>query len=374
MTTFKTMKDRHSPSPFPGVALMKKLSTIGTVMFRLPVMFTLLISLSFVCPVICDAQYAEAGNVFGPNWANEMFSQQRHDFGFVARGAETKQRVTIKNIYKQPVHISNIRTSCGCTAGAVNKNTIPSLETAELEITIDTKRFLGEKNTTVFVTFDSPMYAEVQFPIHVYIRSDIVLTPGLADFGRIPVGAGAAKDITIEYAGRPDWAITGIENNNSNVTADFKQLARQGQGATYQLSIAVAPDAPIGTIRNQIFLKTNDVKSPLVPVMIEATVEPDIIVTPAVVDLGMLRPGQQKQAPSVVIRGKKPFVIEKVECDSDRQLFMFKPSEGEKLVHVLQLTVNAPGESGNLAEDFTITVAGRNEPISFRATGKVVSN
>lgn len=343
-------------------------------MFRLPVMFSLLLASGVYFPVICDAQLAEASTIWAPNWANEMFSQDRHDFGFVARGAETKHRVTIKNIYKQPVHISNIRTSCGCTAGSVTKNTIESLETAELEITIDTKRFLGEKNTTVFVTFDSPLYAEVQFPIHVYIRSDIVLTPGLADFGRIPAGEGAAKDIKLEYAGRPNWAIEGIENSNPNITANFEQTMRQGQAATYNLSIALSPGMPVGTLRSQIFLKTNDVKSPRVPVMIEATVEPDIIITPAVVDLGMLRPGQQKQAPSVIIRGKKPFSIEKVECESDRHLFLFKPSEGEKPVHVLQLTVNAPSETGNLTEDFTVTIAGRPETISFRATGKVLGN
>jgi hypothetical protein len=58
-------------------------------------------------------------------------------------------------------------------------------------------------------------------------------------------------------------------------------------------------------------------------------------------------------------------VIEKIECDSDKQAFRFRPPEGEKRVHVVPLTLTAPTEAGKFTEVFTVTVAGRPEPRGF---------
>jgi len=40
---------------------------------------------------------------------------------------------------------------------------------------------------------------------------------------------------------------------------------------------------------------------------------------------------------------------------------------------VLPLTVIAPDEPGTLTEEFTVTIAGRSEPVTFKAYGKIVA-
>ena len=52
----------------------------------------------------------------------------------------------------------------------------------------------------------------------------------------------------------------------------------------------------------------------------EATVEADVMVTPAIVSLGVMKPGEAKQF-NVVIKGKQPFQIDKIECDSETGIF-----------------------------------------------------
>ncbi|MBR9803608.1 hypothetical protein GYB59_18795 [bacterium] len=47
--------------------------------------------------------------------------------------------------------------------------------------------------------------------------------------------------------------------------------------------------------------------------------------------------------------------------------------QDEKAVHVVPLTISTPDGDGTLVEEFTITIDGRPDPITFKALGKVVS-
>lgn len=317
--------------------------------------------------------YTSAVQALEPDWAEEMFSSLEHKFGVVARGAETKTVVKIKNLYKQNVNISSVRTSCSCTQASVDKTFLKSLETAELTISIDTKRFMRQKNTQVIINFDSPRVKEVRIPISVYIRTDVVLTPGSADFGRVDKGAETTKTINVAYAGRADWKITGVESSDKFVKAEVVETKRQGNSANYSLKVTLKDDAPIGDLRGKLTLLTNDANSPKVPVLMEATVEPDIVITPETVSLGMLKPGVEKTV-RIVVRGKKPFSIDKIECASDTEAFKHPPLTGAKKVHVIPITVDPPSTPGDFTEDFTMTIAGRTETVSFKAFGKIMGN
>src|SRR5207249_2975864 len=95
-----------------------------------------------------------------------------HNFGVVARGADTRYRFAVKNVYQETVHIASVRTSCGCTAAKPNQDTLLSRETAYIEVTMDTRKFEHQKDSSITVLFDAPFTAEVRLPISAYIRSD----------------------------------------------------------------------------------------------------------------------------------------------------------------------------------------------------------
>lgn len=303
-------------------------------------------------------------------WAEKMFDEHTHDFGTVARGAHVSYRLKIKNIYKETAHISNVRTTCGCSAGTPSATTLKSLETGYIEVTMNTNRFTRRKDSNVIVTFDQPLYAEVRIPITAYIRTDVVLTPGGADFGAVDVGATSERKIAITYAGRSDWKIREVKSANPHVTAKVVETARSGGQVAYDLLVTLKDDAPVGALREQITLVTDDSASPHVPIIVEAKIEADITVTPAIVTLGSLTAGKAKKV-NVVLRGKKPFEISKLECETDRHQFKVVLPKTEKRVHVLPLTITPSDKVGSLDEEFTVTVAGRKDPVTFSVKGTV---
>ncbi|MEZ6068228.1 MAG: DUF1573 domain-containing protein [Planctomycetaceae bacterium] len=306
------------------------------------------------------------------NWAQKMFSQLDHNFGVVASGAEVSQRIQIRNLYKETVTIANVGTSCGCTKAAVSANSIPSGEAIWLTVSIDTENFRGQKDThvDVRVTFDNVHFKDVRIAIHTYIRKDVVIEPGSADIGTVGIGAGGQRELTIKYAGRDNWAIREIRTGSNLVKAVAEETSRGGGRVNYRMTVTLDPNAPQGPFRDRLTIVTDDASNPFVPVNVTANVEPDIVVATPSVDLGPLSPGVAKTF-RVVVRGREPFSIETIECDSARECFRVKLPKDSKTVHVLPITIDPPAEPGPLEEAFSIRINGRDEPVRFQAAGNI---
>ena len=56
------------------------------------------------------------GDARAQSWAEKMFSVTDHNFGTVARGADTVFKIEVTNPYKQDMTLNGVRSSCGCTS------------------------------------------------------------------------------------------------------------------------------------------------------------------------------------------------------------------------------------------------------------------
>ncbi len=303
-------------------------------------------------------------------WAEKMFEKRDHDFGVVARGADAKYRLKLTNKYAQAVHIASVTTSCGCTAAKPSKDTLASRESAYIEIVMDTRKFTHDKNSSVTIVVDQPQHAEVRIPIHAYIRTDVVLAPGGAEFGPVTRGSDETRKIAVAYAGRGDWKIKNVISKNPNVTASVVETRRDGTNVNYDLSVVVKGSAPLGDLREQLTIVTDDASNPYIPVLVDAKVEPEYVVT-EVVSFGNLTPGEKKTM-NVMVRGKNPFLIEKFESEKTGLFEVRYPQEAKK-VHLVPLTLVAPTEPGTLEDEFTVTIKGSSEHVTFKARGKIVA-
>ncbi|MFO1092384.1 MAG: DUF1573 domain-containing protein [Planctomycetaceae bacterium] len=308
----------------------------------------------------------------GDDWAEQMFSERSHDFGSVARGADVRHKIQVKNLYEETIKISNVSTTCGCTAAKPDRDTLKTGEIAEIEVTMNTVKFMRDKhsNVDVTVTFDGQTFKMVRIPIKAYIRPDVVVEPGRVDFNAVEIGLGAEKHVTIEYAGRDDWKITGAKTANPLLTAEVQEKARGSGRVSYELVVRLAPSAPAGTFRDQVVLSTDDERSPQVDVAVEGSVVADIVVSPTTLELGSLTPGVPKTM-SVVVRGRKSFVIERMECKSERDCYKVRLGPDARNVHVLPVTIVPPSEPGEINETFYLTIQGRSEPVEFSAKGVI---
>ena len=317
---------------------------------------------------------ATAASAQDPFWAEKMLDRKDFKFSSVPKGGDANLRLNVKNIYKEDIQITSLGTGCGCVAWD-EKNfpiVVPSGKEVVLTLRLDTIRYDGERKSVAKVTLFEPTQGSqktVELPVEAYIRKDIVLAPGSVNFGAVDLGKGAEQRVAINYAGRSDWTITQAKTGNSQLTTKVVEKSRGNGLVNYELVVTLKPETPIGGLRDQITLVTDDINNPQIPVLVEARVEADIVV--ADLQFGSVTAGQTKTM-NVIIRGRKPFKIEKIERTKADESFKVKTPHATATVHSLPLTFTPPQNPGPFEEEFFVTVSGREEPITFKAKGRIV--
>ncbi len=288
-------------------------------------------------------------------WAERLFEERSYDFGTVAGGTDARHAFLARNIYGEPVRIAGFVVACGCTevkvGGRVVRPSYPNqrimlpeaerivLEPGEqvaIELALDTKKFAGQhKTTSVTVIFDRPSYSRVRLRMSAYIRQDVVANPGIIAFGPVVQGQTPNRSVEIEYAGGLDWRIHAIEWDARYFTVEAEELYRRSRRVGYRITVALKPDAPVGIIREELLIRTNDPASPELAIPIEGSVQPPILLTPTTLSLGNVKVGEVVHR-TLVVRGNKAFVIKEVKVDAPDVTVTFAQGKEARL-HLLKL-------------------------------------
>ncbi len=312
------------------------------------------------------------------NWGEQMFDKVEHQFGTVARGADVVLRLKVTNKYKETIHISEAHTSCNCISARVIGNTLQTWEEGTIEVRLNTLQYSGVRNANVIVTIDQPAYMQVTIPIHAYIRTDVVIEPGSAILGTVSQGeSGPEHKLRISYTGNPNWRISDVKSRNPNVIPAVRELSRQGANVFYELTIKLAPNTPVGDVRDQVYLTMNDGQQ--MPVLVEGRVMAEYSITPPAIVLKGMKPGDKEEV-KIVIRGQKPFAVEKIESNSGSESYQVKLPQRDRyqIVQILNVIISAPEKPGPLEEVFTLTLAAQGQngkkQIDFKLNGKVLGD
>jgi Protein of unknown function (DUF1573) len=293
-----------------------------------------------------------------PNeWPQSMFDSLSHDFGVVAKGSDVRHRFKITNRSSEDVHIASVTASCGCTGAKCDRFLLERNVSTVLEVSVDTNRFQRQKESSVTVSFDRPRAASVAIPVKACIRPDIVVSPSLINFGSVPHGQQHERTISIAYAGRPDWKIQELMTSDEHVQVHAVERHRAPGQIKYDLVVALRADVPIGMLRSEVVVVSNEENGPRFPVGLDASVEADFTVTPSVVQLGTLAPGAEITR-TVVVRGAEPFAVKRVDCPScSGAIKSWAADESTARVHLLPLTFIAPQECGEFSHRFVLCIS-----------------
>ncbi len=280
------------------------------------------------------------------DWLREAIpaDQRTHDFGSVAKAAKTEHRFVIKNTMDKPMHLRGVRASCGCTTPIIETETIPPGGTGTILARFNTGTFTGAKSATLTVSIDQPFWTEIQLRVKGYIRSDIVIDPGEANFGEVTQGEGKELKLDLVYAGRSDWQLTEITSPNKFVKVDFEETSRGGGLVKYAIKAEVDADAPIGKLHEQLVLHTNDRRITSVPLRLMANVKRGGVQTSVEeFKLGSIEQGDEI-VKRLVVKAKEAFRI--LEISSEGAEIEFTPSPDAKTVHLVNIRVRPNQKEG----------------------------
>ncbi len=291
------------------------------------------------------------------NWVSKMFAEKEHDFGAVARGADTIYKFPAKNIYKQDVELVSVRSSCGCTSPSIEHKLLKTGETGYVVAKFNTRTFDGVHSATLTVGvqwIDQGVIrsGEAQLHVHGNIRSDVVFQPGAIKFDGVDQGQKSEQQVRVTYAGRPDWKITDVRGASEDLEVELTETERQAGRVGYELLVRMKDTAPAGYFNEQLVLVTSDGSNPRIPLHVEGRVVPEISVAPEALRFGDVAYGAAVPM-KVLVRGKKPFKI--VSVDSPSGAFEFKTDDKSSPRHVVEVVFAGKEVPGPVKETIHIT-------------------
>jgi Protein of unknown function (DUF1573) len=306
----------------------------------------------FTCLLILGLGLAFAPTAFAETWADKMFTDGKsHDFRIVGRGTKTEHHFEFTNVFEEDVHISALRTSCGCTTPTLTKDLLKTRESAAVVATFNTNTFIGQKSATITVVFDRPTYAEVQLKVSGFIRTDITFDPPEVNFGELAAGQPAEQEVVITHSGNSDWEINDVRSHCSNLQVRLNPAERTAGMVRYRMLVRMDDAMPEGEIRERLTLISNDREFPTTEMAIAGRIRPTVSVSPAAVSLGTTKLNSVLEQ-RLVVRADEPFEINDVLCADERM--EFEVPVGAKKVQFVKLRFTGDNTTTPIAQEVRI--------------------
>jgi hypothetical protein len=229
------------------------------------------------------------------------FDTTVYDFGAVPHGASVKTKFHFTNIGEDPLEVTNIRTSCGCTAAEPTSRHLAPGQSADIEVTFDSSHKASPPhgrqhyaNTIFFRTNDGKERDGAPGTTKLTIQGDIVARYQIKPenglfFPSFAQGAAAPVTATVEVlpstealpGQSPAPPLVPAPAGPGKVTSAPPGVEVRGVRAIEKdgrrgiaIDVAVRPDAPVGMFDGQLHLATGDPAQPEVLVAVRGVIQP----------------------------------------------------------------------------------------------------
>ncbi len=146
-----------------------------------------------------------------------VMDRAQHDFGAIPATDVIQTVFTVKNTGGKTLEISRIQTSCGCTAGMMDSQTIKPGGTSRLKVTFDPRGKHGRQARTLWLFSNDPKNPQQQLAVmsdimaltptaqpQILIKPSATVTGGPATSGTAPVQSIAVPQPEVQTRSTPE--------------------------------------------------------------------------------------------------------------------------------------------------------------------------
>jgi hypothetical protein len=190
--------------------------------------------------------------------------ESEHDFGTIKAGEEIAHEFRFTNTGTADLIITDVKTSCGCTAAVTSAKTIAPGEAGSLKVTFKSAGRKGRQNKTATIFSNDPEQPKLAVRMSGSVdpgqQPEIAVAPLSLDIGVVEPGGKSVREITITNRGAADLQIDGLvgRNNVSVLGADPDQARRTlkpNESAKFQ--VEAAPSMQSGIFQGYLQIRSN---------------------------------------------------------------------------------------------------------------------
>ena len=207
-------------------------------------------------------------------------SEDIHDFGEIVEGKMASHEFQVTNTGNQPLIISNVQPSCGCTSPHWTKEAIMPGKSGSVKATYNSAGRPGvfNKSLTVISNIGSPKILHIKGAVikkedKVYTEEQkknspkIVLEKSSFSVGKLEIGQKGTARIKVSNKGIDQLEIDNVTSPCNCTTFSLsKGSVKAGESAI--LEITIAPKQK-GIFREEVNISSSDINTPSFRVFLE---------------------------------------------------------------------------------------------------------
>ena len=241
------------------------------------------------------------------------------DFGEIIDKEKVDHIFVLKNAGDSDLVISNVHTSCGCTTASLAKRTIAPGEPIDLVARFSLKGRIGHQEKRITVRSNDPVSPQFQLRLSGDIRRTIEVIPPAVSFGRIGIGKGTERKVTLSAASGIVFRVTGVVTDM--VSFCDVRVDTIKEGSVYSVACTLRTNAVSagGTISGRIEVNTDHALYPKIDIRVSGYMGFELMAIPSPLPLP-----RQDGNPAPMIRyllvrsgNQKPFEILDVKTPID---------------------------------------------------------
>lgn len=207
---------------------------------------------------------ASAATVVSADAPKIYCADPNFDFYNVDEGGDIVHLFHIANQGKATLTITNVSTSCGCTAAVEDKKEIPPGGIGVITATYHTKGRPGHATKIITVTSNDPVNPNYQIKLDMTVIRDIDIQPDKVYLYNVQ--HGQSQTSTVNIIGKPDLLLKILSAQSTNGVVTVTSITPNVDQATHQyganLQVSLPATQPIGNFTDTLKVQTNDKEKP----------------------------------------------------------------------------------------------------------------
>lgn len=241
-----------------------------------------------------------------------VFEEQKYDFGKIYIGDNIKHKFKFKNLGSGELIISNVKSSCGCTAALVTKNKLLKNEEGEVEIRFNPGSFVGRVTKSVVVNSNDQENPSYRLVISGEVVEEVSVNPKRVNFGIIRKGDICTKALEVKTIPEFNIKLKKVESPNTYITVTEDKT---NEDNSYRYQITFSNYDYLGKFNGIIFVYTSSDKQERIDIPFSGEIIGDITFYPETVSFGTVKKNQNTKKTLIVNFVNKDVMIEKIEVN-----------------------------------------------------------
>lgn len=206
------------------------------------------------------------------------------DFGERDNDEVVNHAFVVKNAGDEPLVISDVKSSCGCTVAELETSTLQPGEETHVTANFNLKGRQGHQTKTITVLSNDPAQPAYRLELTGTAIATITVEPGLVNFGRIEDTAIHEQTVLVQ-SNREGHTFEVLDVSLSENAPFTVELKTNVPGKEYAILVHTLPDPMPGALNGRLTIRTDDVSRPAILVNLFGHIVGPLQILPDVINI-----------------------------------------------------------------------------------------